>query len=71
MDLSQFETYDEDALFEASARKVTAPSRKNIVLREKLNATGKQKLANQARFGRRGGRGSASNVAAAHRRQRP
>ena len=69
MDLTQYDTYDEDALFEAEARKIAMPSRKNIVLREKLNATGKQKLANQARFSRRGGRGS--SVPAAHRRQRP
>jgi hypothetical protein len=70
MDATKYQAIDEDALFEAEAREDYAPSRKHIVLREKLNATGKQKLANQSRFGRRTSRGSQSNVPGPRRRQR-
>jgi hypothetical protein len=70
MESTKYHTIDEDALFEAEGREELAPSRKHIVLREKLNATGKQKLANQSRFGRRSSRGSQSNVPGPRRRQR-
>ena len=70
MDSTKYPTIDEDALFEAEAREELSPSRKHIVLREKLNATGKQKLANQSRFGRRASHGSQSNVPGPRRRQR-
>jgi hypothetical protein len=70
MDSTKFKAIDEEALFEAEGREVLAPSRKHIVLREKLNSTGKQKLANQSRFGRRNSRGSQSNVPGPRRRQR-
>jgi hypothetical protein len=70
MDTTKHKSIDEEDLFEVEGRKELTPSRKHIVLREKLNSTGKQKLANQSRFGRPNSRGSKSSVPGPRRRQR-
>jgi hypothetical protein len=41
---------DEETIFEAEYRAAHQPSRKPVVLRAKIKATGKQKLANSSRF---------------------
>jgi hypothetical protein len=50
MGSTNLDAINEEAIFAADFREKEASSRKPVVLRKKIKASGKEKLANHARF---------------------